>query len=142
MPAKSIAQQHLFGAAEHGATFPAAEKLRDSMSHSKLHDFAAGPMTGKPEHAVATGGAPNLPSAPAPQPSVPEFMPGLLKGSEPSIVGSNTNTLRQGGQNEFEATRLAIGLSNQGKPKKLRHGNLGKFLHPRKDGKPHGSDSF
>lgn len=139
MPSVSKAQQRLFGAAEHGATFPAAERLRDSMSHSQLHDFAVGPMTGKPEHAVATSGAPSLPSAPAPMPAAPEFMPGLLKGSEPSIVGSNTNALRQGGRSEFDATRMAIGMANSIKPKKPRHTNLGKFLHPRKDGKPHGA---
>ena len=38
------------GAAEHGATFPMARKLRASMSHQQLHDFASGSMKGKPEH--------------------------------------------------------------------------------------------
>lgn len=50
MPAKSKAQQRLMAAAEHGATFPMAEKVRESMSHSQMHDFASGSMKGKPVH--------------------------------------------------------------------------------------------
>ncbi len=50
MPSKSLAQQHLMQAAEHGADFPMAEKLRESMSHSQLHDFAVGSEQGKPTH--------------------------------------------------------------------------------------------
>ncbi len=50
MPAKSKAQQRLMGAAEHGATFPMAKKVRGSMSMSQLHDFAVGSMRGKPTH--------------------------------------------------------------------------------------------
>jgi hypothetical protein len=38
------------GAAEHGADFPMAKKLRGSMTMGQLHDFASGPMTGKPGH--------------------------------------------------------------------------------------------
>lgn len=49
MPAKSKAQQRLFAAADHGATFPKAVNLRQSLSHAQLHDFAAGSMAGKPE---------------------------------------------------------------------------------------------
>lgn len=37
-------------AAEHGATFPMAQKARASMTHAQLHDFAAGSEKGKPEH--------------------------------------------------------------------------------------------
>lgn len=51
MPAVSQAQQRLFGAAEHGADFPLAQKLRDSMSHQQLHDFASGPEKQKPQYA-------------------------------------------------------------------------------------------
>lgn len=51
MPAKSKAFQRLAGAAEHGATFPKAEKLRESMTHQQLHEFASGSEKGKPEHA-------------------------------------------------------------------------------------------
>lgn len=36
------------GAAEHGAKFPMAKKLRGSMSHSQLHDFAATKEKGLP----------------------------------------------------------------------------------------------
>lgn len=36
------------GAAEHGANFPMAKKLRASMSHSQLHDFAATKEKGLP----------------------------------------------------------------------------------------------
>ncbi len=50
MPAVSTAQQHLMAAAEHGANFPMAKKLRKSMSHKQLHDFASGSEKGKPKH--------------------------------------------------------------------------------------------
>lgn len=50
MPAKSKAQQHLMAAAEHGADFPMARKVRASMSLSELHDFASGSTKGKPKH--------------------------------------------------------------------------------------------
>jgi hypothetical protein len=50
MPAKSKAQQRLMAAAEHGASFPAAKKLRQSMSQDQLHDFAATKTTGLPRH--------------------------------------------------------------------------------------------
>jgi hypothetical protein len=50
MPAPSQASQRLFQAAEHGADFPMARKVRSSMSASDLHDFASGSMAGKPEH--------------------------------------------------------------------------------------------
>lgn len=50
MPARSIAQQRLMAAAEHGAKFPMAKKLRASMSHQQLHDFASGKQKGKPMH--------------------------------------------------------------------------------------------
>jgi hypothetical protein len=49
MPAESKSQQRLMGAAEHGADFPLAKKLRKQMTHQQLHDFAAGPEKGKPE---------------------------------------------------------------------------------------------
>ena len=48
MPAKSKAQRRLFGAAEHGAKFPMAKKLRGSMSHSQLRDFAKTKEKGLP----------------------------------------------------------------------------------------------
>jgi hypothetical protein len=50
MPSKSKAQQRLFGAAEHGASFPMAKALRQSLTHQQLHDFASGSMKGKPTH--------------------------------------------------------------------------------------------
>jgi hypothetical protein len=50
MPAKSKAQQRLMGAAEHGATFPMARKLRSTMTKGALSDFASGSMAGKPAH--------------------------------------------------------------------------------------------
>jgi hypothetical protein len=49
-PAKSRAQQRLFQAAEHGANFPMAAKLRESMSHDKLREFSVGSEKGKPQH--------------------------------------------------------------------------------------------
>ncbi len=51
MPAKSKAFQRLAAAAEHGADFPMARKLRSSMTLGQLSDFASGSMKGKPEHA-------------------------------------------------------------------------------------------
>ena len=53
MPSVSKAQQRLMGAAEHGANFPMAKKLRESMTHQQLHDFASGPEKGKPVHVNA-----------------------------------------------------------------------------------------
>ena len=50
MPSVSKAQQRLMGAAEHGASFPMAQKLRKSMTMGQLHDFASGSEKGKPEH--------------------------------------------------------------------------------------------
>ena len=50
MPAVSRAQQRLMGAAEHGAQFPMAQKLRQTMTLGQLHDFASGSMKGKPAH--------------------------------------------------------------------------------------------
>ena len=40
-------------AAEHGATFPMAKRLRSTMSMSQLHDFASGSEKGKPEQVKA-----------------------------------------------------------------------------------------
>jgi hypothetical protein len=51
MPAKSKAQQRLMAAAEHGASFPAAKKLRQSMTRDQLHDFAATTTKTLPAHA-------------------------------------------------------------------------------------------
>lgn len=53
MPAKSKAQRRLMAAAEHGANFPMARKLRGSMSHQQLHDFAATSERDLPAHSTA-----------------------------------------------------------------------------------------
>lgn len=50
MPSTSKAQQHLMSAAEHGAQFPMARQVRESMSMSQLHDFAATKTKRLPEH--------------------------------------------------------------------------------------------
>ena len=50
MPAKSKAQQRLMQAAEHGAQFPMAQKIRSSMTYGQMHDFAVGSEAGKPQH--------------------------------------------------------------------------------------------
>ena len=57
MPAVSRAQQRLMQAAEHGADFPAANKIRQSMTHQQMHDFAVGAEKGKPEHVKPAGPA-------------------------------------------------------------------------------------
>lgn len=54
MPAVSKAQQRLMQAAEHGADFPMARKVRESMTHQQLHDFASGSEKGKPGHVAGT----------------------------------------------------------------------------------------
>lgn len=41
MPAVSKSQQRLFAAAEHGATFPLARKIRAQLSRRQMHEFAA-----------------------------------------------------------------------------------------------------
>jgi hypothetical protein len=41
MPAVSKKQRRLMAAAEHGANFPMAKKIRKSMTHKQMHDFAA-----------------------------------------------------------------------------------------------------
>ena len=46
MPAKSKAQRRLMGAAEHGANFPKAKKIRQTMTHQQMHDFAVTPEKG------------------------------------------------------------------------------------------------
>ena len=68
MPAKSKAQQRLMGAAEHGATFPMAQKVRSSMTMNQLHDFAVGSMKGKPAH-VKSGMASGLKASHASHPN-------------------------------------------------------------------------
>ena len=40
MPAASLAQRRPMAAAEHGADFPKAKKLRLSMTREQLHDYA------------------------------------------------------------------------------------------------------
>lgn len=50
MPSKSRAQQRLMQSAEHGAQFPMAQKIRQSMTHRQMHDFAVGSEQGKPQH--------------------------------------------------------------------------------------------
>lgn len=50
MPAKSKAQQHLMQAAAHNASFPMAQKLRQSMSLGQLREFAQTPTKGLPKH--------------------------------------------------------------------------------------------
>lgn len=50
MPAVSKAQQRLMQAAEHGADFLEARKLRRTMTRAQMHDFAVGSEQGKPDH--------------------------------------------------------------------------------------------
>jgi len=99
-------------AAEHGADFPMAKKVRGSMSHDQMHDFAVGSEADKPEHVV--------------------------KGQTPDVVHANTQTYKNKGQSEREATVNAIKASKKGHPN--RHKNLGKFLHKKKQGDSEGGD--
>ena len=56
MPSVSKAQQRTAAMAEHASpeaianAGPAVQQMASSMNKSQLHDFAAGPMKGKPEH--------------------------------------------------------------------------------------------
>jgi hypothetical protein len=52
MPAVSQAQANLFRAAEHGANFPKAKKLRASMTLKQLAEFARTSSKSLPRHAV------------------------------------------------------------------------------------------
>jgi len=103
MPAVSVAQQHLMQAAEHGAKFPMAKKLRKSMSKGKLHEFAVGSEKGKPQH--------------------------VLKGDAPDVAHENAKTMQNAGHSEYDSVRAAIGMS---KKHPNRHKNLGNFLHKKK----------
>ena len=60
MPARSKAQRNLMAAAEHGATFPAAKKVRAGMTYEQMHDFAATPAKGLPAHVKGTHPHKNL----------------------------------------------------------------------------------
>jgi hypothetical protein len=48
MPAKSKSQRRLMAAAEHGANFPEARKIRHSMTHQQMHDYASTSEKGLP----------------------------------------------------------------------------------------------
>lgn len=65
----------------------------------------------------------------------------LLNGNSNDIMSANIRELRNSGYPEDQA--VAIAYSKAGKAKRKSnpnsHKNLGKFLHSRKDGKPHGS---
>lgn len=109
MPSVSKSQQRLMAAAEHGADFAMAKKLRTSMSHSQLHDFAVGSMKNKPNHVG----------------------PPMLNGSSHDIARTNMKGLRDSGMSEIDAVKASIKKSKSvGHPK--RHKNLGKYLHPKK----------
>lgn len=51
VPSKSKAQANLMRAAQHGASFPMAVKVRASMAPGKLSDFASTPNKGLPRRA-------------------------------------------------------------------------------------------
>jgi hypothetical protein len=61
----------------------------------------------------------------------------MLNGQSNSVIQQNVKELMQGGAKEVSAHKMALAHSKRGTS---RHKNLGKFLHSRKDGKPHGSD--
>ena len=53
-------------AAEHGATFPMAKKIRASMTHEQMRDFAIGSEAGKPQHVKKAKSKGTPKAAPAP----------------------------------------------------------------------------
>jgi hypothetical protein len=84
----------------------------------------------------ASDALPEEPEAPVQQPHSGPLAT-ILRGDAPSIVASNTSTLKQAGHSELEATKSALKAARPS-----QHKNLGKFLHPRKDGKAHGYKGF
>lgn len=102
MPYKSLAQEHLMQAAKHGADFPMAKKVRNSMSTKQLDEFTHGPSD-VPEH--------------------------VFKGDSSSAMHMNRKTFQAHGMNEADATRQSIQTA---KKSTSRHKNLGKWLHPKK----------
>ena len=116
MPSVSKAQQRLMGAAEHGADFPMARKLRSSMSHDQLHDFAAGPEKGKPEHVRPAKATANVTLPMRDFAAEHSHLAKVLKSGTP-------------GQRQAEAAKQGAEL----KAKVGAHpgGNLGKYLHPK-----------
>lgn len=85
------------GAAEHGADFPMAEKLRETMSHTQLHDFASGSMEGKPVHVPK-----------------PKRVNNLLHGTHSDIINTNVKTLKKGGYSHKQAMHVALKHSRKG----------------------------
>lgn len=104
MPAKSQKQANLMRAAEHGADFPMARKVRGSMSAGDLHDFASTKSAGLPEKVGQR-------TAPATTPRTP---PGASAAARVSTKAMAPGT-RGGG----------AGLPHP-------HRNLGGFLHPKR----------
>jgi len=98
VPSVSKAQQHLMQAAEHGADFPMADKLRQSMTHEQLHEFSVGSESGKPEHVA---------------PAKPKRPNTLLKGKHPDIVNENVKTLKKAGYSHKQALHVALKHSNK-----------------------------
>lgn len=81
MPSVSKAQRRLMGAAEHGADFPMAQKLRQTMTHEQLHDFASTKEKGLPTHVK--------PAAPRPVPAAPARLGSL---SMPAVAPKPVKT--------------------------------------------------
>lgn len=63
----------------------------------------------------------------------------LLKGDSQSVIGSNIRELMNTGREQKQAVAIALDVSRRSKSKAPVHKNLKHFLHPRKDGKPHGT---
>jgi hypothetical protein len=57
----------------------------------------------------------------------------VLKGNSKDIIDTNAKTFRNSGLNEHDALKKSLKHAS-------KHKNLGKYLHSRKDGKPHGTD--
>jgi hypothetical protein len=93
VPSVSIAQQHLMQAAEHGADFPMADKLRESMSHEQLHDFSVGSEADKPVHVA---------------PPKPKRQNTLLHGTHQGVIDQNVKTLKKAGYSHKQALHVAL----------------------------------
>lgn len=67
----------------------------------------------------------------------------LLKGSSKEVISSNIRELMGAGHPQDQSIAIAYKVAGKAKEKRKSphsHKNLGKFLHNRKDGKPHGSE--
>lgn len=75
-----------------------AEKIRSSMSHEQMHEFASGPMTGKPVHVTK-----------------PKRANTLLHGTHSDVISQNVKQLKKNGYSHKQALHVALKHSRKKK---------------------------